>query len=235
VSRVIKAKEFLSEFGIAISDAENRLSELKPNDGEYFNEDGSKTHYLIPLYFSAISLILNNVTDILEIGTGCGNITNLLAKLFPSAMVYTIDIPRSDKDYKRLAWRYFKGEGMKKFKTNINENNIKFIKKNSFFLPSMGFSQEFDFIYVDGGHLYPAVAWDIMFAYNYLRPGGFAFFHDYGDDVDVKKVIEYIRNIIDEEINLVCSSVDCEEKNAAWLRKSTGEKVARDQQRGIEA
>jgi len=221
VSRVIKAKEFLSEFGIAMSDAENRLSDLRPHDGEYFNEDGTKTQYLIPLYFSAVSLILKDVTDILEIGTGCGNISNLLARLFPSAMVYTIDIPRRDKDYKRLAWRHFKGEGM--FKENIAKSNVKYIEKNSFFLPSLGLPQEFDFIYVDGAHRYPVVAWDIMFAYNYLRAGGFVFFHDYGGATDVEPVVEYIRNIVDEEVKLLCSSVDCDERNAVWLRKRARE------------
>ena len=219
-----RAEEFSSIFGIAISDAEKRISEFRPNDGRYFNENGTRRGYLLPLCFSAVSLILKNATNILEVGTGLGNITNLLAKLFPTAMIYTIDIPAHDKDYEELAWRNSEKNTMR-FKININRDNIKYIERNSFFLPSMGLPQEFDFIYVDGGHRYPVVAWDIMFAYNSLRPEGFAFFHDYGPDLNVTPTIEYIRDIIDEEIRLIYSNATSKHRDVAWLRRLVSERM----------
>jgi len=222
----VKADDFFTEIGITKLDAENRLSGIRPNDGKYFSKEGSRTGFLMPLYFSAVSLLLKDVANILEIGTGSGNFTSLLANLFPSATVYTIDIPVSDKEYatKRGAWRR---RGMAEFEKNVlNKSNVKFIEKNSFFLPSMGLPQKFGFIYVDGGHWYPVVAWDIMFAYHRLRPDGFAFFHDYGDGVtDVNLVLEYIKDLIDEEIKLVFNDTTIGIKNAAWFRKLAGEEV----------
>lgn len=214
-----KIEDFCSEFGIAIADVENRISEMKPYAGNYFDENGSKTGTLMPFYFSAVSLIIKHATNVLEIGAGFGRTTALLARLFPSATVYAIDIPSSDKQYAKLA---MKAGQEKAFEKNINRNNIRLIPRNSFFLPSMGLPREFDLIYVDGGHKYPVVAWDAMFTYNNLRAGGFVFFHDYRSDgeTDVEPTIKYIRDIIGEEIKVLPSAMIPDGRSVAWLRKS---------------
>lgn len=160
-----KIKDFCSELGIAMEDAENRLFEIRPNDGGYFNEDGSRSGSLGPLYFSVISLIIKDAENVLEIGVNFGRTTALLARLFPTAMVYAIDIPLSDPNYVKGTGRT---QCKKTFERNMNRDNIKFIENNSFFLLSMGLPREFNLIYVDGDHKYPVVAWDTMFAYNSL-------------------------------------------------------------------
>jgi len=67
----------------------------------------------------------------------------------------------------------------------------------------------FDIVFIDGGHSYPSLAWDAMYAYNRTAPGGFILFHDYNrpnNDPrrrgnDVKDLIDnYLREIIEEEI-----------------------------------
>jgi len=215
-------EDFCSELGLAISDVENRISEMKPNTGNYFDETGSKTGTLMPFYFSAVSLVINHATNILEIGAGFGRMTAFLARVFPEAMVYTIDIPSNEKHYVKLTTRE---ERKKVFERNINRSNIRFIEKDSFFLPSMGLPCEFDLIYVDGGHKYPVVAWDAMFAYNSLRSGGFVFFHDYraDGDTDVESTIKYIKDIICEEIKMLPGDMTPDIRKVAWFRKSTKE------------
>lgn len=211
-------KEFCAELGVSISDAEKKLYDIKPNDGHYFNEGDSKSGYLVPLYFSAVSLIMENITNVLELGTGTGNITNLLANLFPASIVYTIDLPADDKDYEKLAHRSRSEKDMMEFRKNIDKNNIKYFEINSFFLPSLALPKKFDLIFVDGGHRYPVVAWDVMFAYNHLRSDGFVFFHDYnGGKRHITETIKYMKNIIDEKIGIVWHSTECGQ--LAWLRK----------------
>lgn len=204
-------EDFCSTFGIAVAEVESRISEMKLDTGT-----------LMPFYFSTVSLIIKHATNVLEIGAGFGRTTALLARLFPSATVYAIDIPSSDKHYAKLAMRSGQEKVLEK---NINRGNVRLLVRNSFFLPSMGLPREFDLIFIDGGHKYPVVAWDAMFAYNSLRPGGFMFFHDYRSDggTDVEPIIKYIRDVIDEEIKLLPSATTPDGRSVAWLRKSASE------------
>lgn len=216
-------EDFCSTFGIAVAEVENRISEIKPDTGNYFDATGSKTGTLMPFYFSAVSLIIKHATNVLEIGTGFGRTTALLARLFPSATIYTIDNLSSDKDYAKLG----RGVGNEEtFERDINKGNIRFIRRDSFFLPSMGLPREFDLIYVDGGHKYPVVAWDAMFAYNRLRSGGFVFFHDYRSDgeTDIEPTIKYMKDIIGEEIKMLPSDMTPDIRKVAWFRKSANER-----------
>ena len=66
-----------------------------------------------------------------------------------------------------------------------------------------------DLIFVDGGHSYPVVARDTMYAYNRTNSGGFIVFHDYNrpsndprrSTNDVKDLIDnYLSQIVEEEI-----------------------------------
>lgn len=119
-----KIEDFCFEFGIAVSDVENRIFEMKPDTGNYFDETGSKTGTLMPFYFSAISLIIKHATNVLEIGDGFGRTTALLARLFPSATVFAIDIPSSDKRYAKLAMRVGQEKAVEK---NVNRDNVRLI------------------------------------------------------------------------------------------------------------
>lgn len=157
-------------------------------------------------YFAMASLVLKGVKNILEIGTSKFGSTVVFSKLFPEATVYTIDV---------------KNRG----KYRPDHDNIKFIESNSFFLPSLKLPEKFEIIFVDGDHVFPAVAWDISFAYACVAKGGFLFMHDYEverlSDNDVKITVEYIRNRIPEDILLLSEYADPKLQNGrmACMRK----------------
>ena len=168
-----------------------------------YNKKGFGLHWA---FFAMASLVLKNVKNILEIGTGAGASTSVIARLFPESTVYTIDVPGFDPKYKD-GWRGAerRWEDMPRFKENIAKDNIKFIESNSFFLPTLGLPKQFEFIFVDGDHAYPVVASDIMFSYNSLVDGGFLFIHDYGlvpeaINYDVSNVVDWMRQRIKERI-----------------------------------
>lgn len=219
----VNEKDFCSEFGIAFSDVENKLFKTEPNPCKYFNKNGIKSGPFAPLYFSAVSLIIRDATNVLEIGIGFGRTTNLLASLFPKSIIYAVDIPIDDIHYKKETGRAHLKE---EFDRNMGRDNIKFFEKNSFFLPSMSLPRDFDLIYVDGDHYYPILACDATFTYNNLRPGGFAFFHDYGDgNAHVESMIKHMNSVIDEEIKLFLNASPSDGRSVAWFRKSmNGEK-----------
>jgi len=157
------------------------------------------------VFFAMASLILKDVKNVLEIGTGAGASTTVLAKLFPESTVYTIDMPESDPEYKK-GWRgRHGGIHLPIFKKNIDRSNIKFVESNSFFLPTLDLPKKFEFIFVDGNHVYPVVASDIMFSYHSLADGGFLFMHDYElvprtTENDVSNVVNWVSWQIKEQV-----------------------------------
>jgi len=188
---------FFSKFGVTLEEVRNRLKKL------YLSE-GVNTEGLLSLYISMVSLVMDDVRNILELGTGLGERTIVLSRLFPMAKIYTLDLPESDKDF-NIAWRGLpkKIDGPGKFKRNIDRENITYINSNSFFLPSLELPKEFEFIIVDGGHTYPVVAWDIMFSYSHLKKNGFMLMHDYSVDagtLNVRDVVEWMAERIDEKV-----------------------------------
>jgi len=214
------ATKFCIDFGIGLEEAESKLRGIFPADGGgYFNENGSRPGNWRLLYFSVVSCLLKAAKNILELGTGLGKTTAALSVLFPNATIYTIDIPKDDNDYKAFAWRGQCKENMEYFKKNISKDNIIFIEKNSFFLPFLKLPNTFDLIWIDGGHYYPTVAWDIMFSYNRLCSKGFMFMHDYGLKLDVKPTVDYINNLIEEDIKFLPSKMTGS-LSTAWLRKA---------------
>ena len=177
-----KAKDKLSKTGLA---------------QKYFDTKSTKGQGMEWLYLAAISLSFPKISKILEIGTGKGLTIEFLSSIFPNAELITYDLPPTNKEYVKLAIRK---KSIDFFNEKINKSNIKFIEKNSFFMDKL---KTFDLIYLDGGHCYPAVAWDLMYSYHALNPGGFLLIHDYGRSGDVKKCIDYVNEIIPEKIRFL--------------------------------
>jgi len=175
------------------------------------------------LYFSLIS-IATNVKNILEIGTGLGWGTNVLSRLFPDSIIYTIDLPEGIEGYKN-SYIARKRKGAQRFHDNITRDNIVFIGSNSFFLPSLELPSRFGFIWVDGSHVMPALAWDMMFAYNHLTVGGSMGMHDYSincpPNFQGKIIIDYMKSRIKEKILLLPATSDPEESKIAKIAHIT--------------
>lgn len=144
---------------------------LQETRGRDFDFNNDSIHWLV---FSALSLSSTKVLNILEIGTFEGEFTAILAGLFPDATITTVDLPASDP----LLRDFYNREDDSAFlkykniqKTNLSGKNIKLVETNSMFLLNK-VSEKFDLIWVDGGHLYPEVAWDLCNAYYLCRNGG---------------------------------------------------------------
>jgi len=216
----IKTKNFCSELGVSIDAVESRLRKVSDyHKQRYFSP--APQHY-IGFYFAAIACVLEDAKSILEIGLGVGRSTHLLSILFPDAMVYTLDVPPSDKQYNTDAYVGAMAEVTKK---NLDRPNIKFIRSNSFFLPALGLPEKFDLIWVDGGHYFPVVAWDVMFAYDHIKEGGFVLIDDYSNTIpdicrhDVTKTVDYIGERISETIKFLPCRSDEQTGTIAWFKK----------------
>jgi predicted O-methyltransferase YrrM len=157
------------------------------------------------LLFACISLTDagKDMRDILEIGTFRGKTTVILKALFPQAQVVTCDLPDNDPI---LAASYRRGDaaGMAEYKqmrdSRVKQDGIRFVEANSFFLPEVA-RGPYDLIWMDGGHLYPEVAWDMANAWHMCRPGGLVlcddvYTHPKGGDAYASsaglEVIEYL-------------------------------------------
>lgn len=180
-------RQICSNFDVVLEHVEERLESLG-SDGMLINR---KTNELVPVphdyfedlglhlnrfYFAIASLVVKDVRNVLEIGTGCAESTICFSKLFPEATIYTVDIPSNDPD-RGMRWAHVR-EGLRQKNLNRGKNII-LIEQNSFFLPSMDLPDEFEIILVDGAHHYPPIAADHAFAYGHIAEGGFMFMHDY--------------------------------------------------------
>jgi len=199
-----------ADFHLTLADVEKKLIEL--------GEDGllleKKTEIPMPIsydnkprlqlnriYFAMASLLLKNVKNILEIGTGTGWSAATFSSLFPRATIYMVNLPKDDPDYRD---KIDQKEAI--LRGNINRKNIVSIKKNSFFLPSIDLPKKFEIILVDGDHEYPQVAGDLMFAYSHIAKGGFLFMHDYSTlhpSDNVSHSINWMGKCVPEKIFLL--------------------------------
>ena len=163
-------------------------------------EDSVSRHGLL---FSAISMC-EKVSSILEIGTYKGESTILLSHIFPQAKILTIDLPSDDVVFQNT---YGGSRGtptrlstyMDTRNRNIDRKNIQAIEGNSFFLPSLC-NKSYDLIWVDGGHLFPDVSWDICNAYNSCNVGGHILIDDVfekGVDLKTDKASSDSRKLLD--------------------------------------
>ncbi len=151
--------------------AEEKLNSiLRPLINRDFDRIEDSIHWLI---FSALSL-KDDSSSILEIGTHDGTFTKILSELYPSGNITTIELPNNDPLFLKLYGRE-STEALRQFLATQNENvrpdNVRLLNVNSFFLLDKA-NQKFDLIWIDGGHLYPEVAWDICNAYYLCKEGG---------------------------------------------------------------
>lgn len=208
-------EESFAKFGLTWSEIKARLVEVGlidvANKMSDCMQSPNKPYPLQIASFAMSSLVLENVKNILEIGTGEGKSTFALSRLFPKSMVYTIEPGEADPNYSTSYRGIKEGRSTKErmllFSNNMIPKNIKSIDGNSFFLPSLSLPNKFELILVDGDHCFPQVAGDIMFAYNRMRGKGFLFMHDYGLPGklvnDVKKAVDWVGARIKEEVILL--------------------------------
>ena len=123
--------------------------------------------------FSCIKQI-SNIKNILEIGTYDGETSLILSKLFPDSKITTIDLPPNDPifatSYGRQNEKFNKDFNTSRDK-NLSQPNINYIERNSFFLLDE-VSNGYDLIWVDAGHLYPEISWDICNSYHLCNQNG---------------------------------------------------------------
>jgi predicted O-methyltransferase YrrM len=189
---------------------EDRLNKILVEIGmEPYNEATDSVHWLL---FSCLKELNLHINNILEIGTYDGQTTLILSHLFPNAQITTIDLPESDPIFKNTYRRNDETkltEYKKRQQHNLKRENINYLEVNSFFI-SEKIQDRFDLIWVDGGHLFPEISWDLCNAYHFLNRSGFLMCDDvvinksgYRDDYvspDSFQVFEYIKERITGEI-----------------------------------
>lgn len=221
-------KTICEKFGTTLADVDRRLGELGEAGLFVVSRKSYKLFpriyerrvpglHLTRFYFAMASLVLKNVQNVLEIGTGAAESTICLAKLFPKATVYTVDIPPGDPNYKAHCQNVPGTPRGETCKHNLNQaDNILCIEKNSFFLPLLPqLPKQFDLIFVDGDHCFPQVGFDLMFAYSRIVDGGFLFMHDINPKRQktpnyVAKAVFWVRQQIKEEVFFFPMMTDAE-------------------------
>ncbi len=184
---------------------------LQKKLGRDFDFINDSIHWLV---FGALSISGIKPNRILEIGTFDGEFTHILAKLFPQATIVTVDLPEDDPLLRGLYDRenddaYASYQKLQS--GNLKEPNILPIKVNSFFLLDK-VDEKFDLIWVDGGHLYPEVAWDLCSAFYLCNSGGLvlcddviaasAFYRDKYVSTESCEALDYIQLRLDCSLTL---------------------------------
>lgn len=200
-------KEF-ERANLSYSEGIHKLKDLGINN-VHFSPSMASIHWVL---FAAISNKFN-CKNILEIGTYNGETTLILQKLFPNSNILTIDLPSDDPIIKSYLGEKSGGnlkDHLKIRDENLNKcSNVTFIETNSFFLPDHT-DKIFDLIWVDGGHLYPEIAWDVCNSYHLCKQGGLLLYDDIIPNAsgyrngftspDSHNVIKYLSNRISSPI-----------------------------------
>lgn len=214
---------FCEKLGQEYVSITNVINGINPAMASYDkNNDGSnmETFYLV----ASIRYLQNStggLKNVLEIGTGCGDNTNMLSTVANYAEIYTFDLPENDPYYisKPEVDTVWRTDRKDKFIQNTQFPNVNLHLSNSLFLLDEDLPKYFDLIWMDGAHSYPAVAWDFAYAYNRLRRGGILLIDDWVDKeklrnpitksypayglTDVKHLLEYVSPRIKEDIVLL--------------------------------
>jgi predicted O-methyltransferase YrrM len=182
---------------------------LRKTLGRDYNEENDSGHWLI---CAAISKSIN-INRILEIGTYTGEFTAILSKLFPDSEIITIDLPENDPIL-RNSYNRNNNDLYDDFKREQNANidklkNVNLLLTNSLFLNDK-VKGKFDLIWVDGGHNYPEIAWDLSNSYNLLNDDGILMCDDIIKmekyfargfvSTDSYRVLEYINQRVNPDI-----------------------------------
>lgn len=146
---------------------------LQRQRGHGFDWNTDSIHWIL---FSALASLSDPPRNILEIGTSDGAFTALLAELFPEAFITTVDLPPGDPLVRRMTlYRGATPAAAEAYETrqhsNTRRRNVRLLQMNSYFLPEKLGATRFDAVWVDGGHLYPEIAWDLCNAFHLSRPG----------------------------------------------------------------
>ena len=152
--------------------AQARLNQLLETQSQPpYDPESMSIHWVL---FSCLSL-KERPRRILDLGTFSGEFTVILSRLFPDSSITTVDLPKNDpivrSTYSRSNEERYHQHLHERAK-NLDRPNISVIERNSFFLLEV-VEGPFDMIWVDAGHRFPEVAWDICNAYHLCRPGGF--------------------------------------------------------------
>lgn len=137
-----------------------------------------KINYLssnLSWHYHIFSGLKTNKRKILEIGTYEGEFTNFLSKISPNSKIVTIDLKKTDSDFKRSYNRSVNNNLKKHLKIrskNIKKKNIIFYELNSFNLLNKFKNKKFDIIWIDGDHINPQVSFDIFSSIRLLKKGG---------------------------------------------------------------
>lgn len=171
--------------GLDVAAAEVRLNQTLQSLGRKpFNRLDDSVHWLL---FAAIYEMLSH-TRILEIGTFDGSFSAILSELIPDSSITTIDLP-DDDPIMRSSYHRENDEDFRNYQARLKRNlaspRITALKVNSLFLLDHVQGQ-FDLIWVDGGHSYPDVAWDMSNAWHLCRPGGYVLCDDILLDTSIR-------------------------------------------------
>ncbi|MEY3467521.1 MAG: class I SAM-dependent methyltransferase [Ilumatobacteraceae bacterium] len=150
--------------------------------GNFSEDDDMFSEHLVLL--AALSAMLPDARNVMEIGTYDGRTALILSHLFPLATITTIDLPPTDSVYLSS----YEVARTKQFIEKRNEvlgrnPRIRFVEANSLSLTNDLGSVDFDVVWVDGDHDFPVVSIDLANAVRLLRSGG----HLMCDDVVTAK------------------------------------------------
>jgi hypothetical protein len=137
---------------------------------------GMASEHLV--FFSALARKNKNLQRVLEIGTFQGETSRLLGKLFPQAVVESLDLPDEER-VKNKVYAYVDSMNFPSDESAVSR--IKYLKQNS--LRLVDFLGGYDLIWVDGNHLSPYTISDIVNSVRLMSNQGYLVC----DDIYLKK------------------------------------------------
>lgn len=169
----VQRKTF-SELGWNYDLALQRVNDLLHHNGRDDFQDSTR-HVHSQHWIAFAALVDRRPRRILEIGTYTAHTTAFLSGIFPGAEITTIDLPDNSptfcSSYFRESNEARAGFIQQRNLTLSQLPNVRFLQINSALLPAMRLDK-FDIIWMDGGHDYPDVAWDMCNCLHLLSPGG---------------------------------------------------------------
>ena len=175
---VDEQNEMFRKLGIDREDGLLFLNSLSDKSLEFVQEKSvgmASEHHVL---FSALSRKNKNLQRILEIGTFQGETSRLLDKLFPKAVVESLDLPDEERAKSKV---YAYADGMNFASDESAVSRIKYLKQNS--LRLVEFLGGYDLIWVDGNHLSPYTISDIVNSVRLMSNQGYLVC----DDIYLKK------------------------------------------------